>query len=172
MSWAPIPEHSCQRSFSSTSRDPYTDHHSVLSSYNVSSIWTCLWPEAPAAYIYSLVSSGFLAVGMPIHKSFFETSAPLVTLIMVGCLMSVFTRRCTTSALDTVDALQVQMVNLVENDRIRSIPAKLFHVRDILQVSPDSTIPIHGVLRSGDTRVDESSFAWASLVHDNINCTN
>ena len=98
------------------------------------------------AYIYSFVSSGFLAVGKPIHKSFFETSAPLMTLIMVGCLMSVFTRHRTTSALDTVDALQVQMVNLVENDCIRSIPAKLFHVRDILQVSPDSTIPIHGVL--------------------------
>ena len=86
------------------------------------------------AYIYSLILSGFLMVGKPIHKSFFETSTPLMMLIMVGCLMLVFTRHCTTSALNTDDTLQVQMVNLVENNHIQSIPTKLFHIRDILQV--------------------------------------
>ena len=114
------------------------------------------------AYIYSLVSFGFLVAGKPIDKSFFETSALLVTLIMVGGLMAGFATRRTTSALDAVDALQVRAVNLVEDDGIRSIPAELVHVGDVLQVSPDSIIPTDGVLRSGDTQVDESSLTGES----------
>jgi len=114
------------------------------------------------AYIYSIISFSFLAAGKPIDDSFFETSALLVTLIMVGRLMSAFARRRATSALDAVDALQVRMVNLVENGSVRSIPAELVHVGDILQVSPDSTVPTDGVIRSGVTQVDESSLTGES----------
>ena len=114
------------------------------------------------AYIYSIISFGFLAAGKPIDKSFFETSALLVTLIMVGELVSAFARHRTTSALDTVDSLQVRMVNLVENGGVRSILAELVHVGDILQVSPDSTIPTDGMVRSGVTQVDESSLTGES----------
>ena len=101
------------------------------------------------AYAYSLLSFSFLAAGKPFDKSFFKTSSLLVMLIMVGSLMSTFATCCTTLALDTVDALQVWTVNLVENSGVRSIPAELVHVRDIVQVSPDSIIPTDGVLWSG-----------------------
>lgn len=114
------------------------------------------------AYTYSIVSFAFLAAGKPIDESFFETSALLVTLIMVGRTVSAIARRRTTSALDTVDALQVRMVNLVESGGVRSIPAELVHVGDILQVSPDSTIPTDGVIRNGVTQVDESSLTGES----------
>ena len=114
------------------------------------------------AYIYSIISFSFLAAGKPIDESFFETSALLVTLIMVGALVPAFAMHRTTSALDMVDSLQVRMVNLVENGGVRSIPAELVHVGDIIQVSPDSTIPTDGVLRSGVTQVDESSLTGES----------
>jgi cation transport ATPase len=114
------------------------------------------------AYTYSIISFGFLAAGKPIDESFFETSALLVTLIMVGELVSAFARRRTTSALETVDTLQARTVNLVEYGNSRSIPAELVHVGDILQVSPDSTIPTDGVIRSGVTQVDESSLTGES----------
>ncbi|KAF9644074.1 heavy metal translocatin [Thelephora ganbajun] len=115
------------------------------------------------AYAYSIISFGFLVAGKPIDESFFETSSLLVTLIMVGDLVSAFARRRTTSALDAVDALQVQMVTLVENGGVRTIPAELIHVGDILQVSPDSIIPTDGVLRNGATQVDESSLTGESV---------
>ena len=114
------------------------------------------------AYIYSTISFGFLAAGKPFDESFFETSALLVTLILVGRTVSAFARRRTTSALDAVDALQVRMVNLVGGGGVRSIPAELVHVGDILQVSPDSTIPTDGVIRGGVTQVDESSLTGES----------
>ena len=114
------------------------------------------------AYIYSVLSFGFLAAGKPFDKSFFETSSLLVTLIMVGSLISAYATRRTTSALDAVDALQVRTVNLVDDDDIQSIPAELVHVGDTLQVSPDSIIPTDGVVWSGDTQVDESSLTGES----------
>lgn len=115
------------------------------------------------AYIYSIISFAFLAAGKPIDESFFETSALLVTLIMVGRTVSAFARRRTTSALDAIDTLQVQMANLVENGEVRPIPAELVHVGDILQVPPDSTIPTDGVIRNGITQVDESSLTGESM---------
>ena len=114
------------------------------------------------AYIYSIISFGFLVAGKPIDNSFFETSALLVTLIMVGSTVSAFASRHTTSALDAIDALQVRMINLVEKAGIRSIPAELVHVGDILQVSPDSIIPTDGVILDGVTQVDESSLTGES----------
>ena len=114
------------------------------------------------AYIYSVLSFGFLAAGKPFDKSFFETSSLLVTLIMVGSLISAYATRRTTSALDAVDALQVRTVNLVDDDGVQSIPAELVHVGDTLQVSPDSIIPTDGVVWSGDTQVDESSLTGES----------
>ena len=114
------------------------------------------------AYVYSIISFSFLAAGKPIGETFFETSALLVTLIMVGRTVSAFARRRTTSALDAVDALQVRMVNLIENAGVRSIPAELVHVGDILQVPPDSIIPTDGVIRVGVTQVDESSLTGES----------
>ena len=114
------------------------------------------------AYIYSIVSFGFLIAGKPIDKSFFETSTLLVTLIMVGSTLSAFANRHTTSALDAVDALQARTVNLIEKGDVRSIPAELVHVGDTLQVSPDSIIPTDGVVRVGVTQVDESSLTGES----------
>ena len=114
------------------------------------------------AYIYSIISFGLLAAGKPINKSFFETSALLVTLIMVGSLVAEFATHRATSTLEAVDSLQVRMANLVEDDSVRSIPAELVHVGDILQVSPDSNIPTDGVVRSGVTQVDESSLTGES----------
>ena len=54
------------------------------------------------------------------------------------------------------------MINLVENSEVKSILAEPIHVGDVLQVSPDSTIPTDGVLRSGVTQVDESSLTGES----------
>jgi len=108
---------------SGVSRNLYTDHLSALSSYNVSSIWTSLWPEVlPSPISTPSFRSASSRWGKPIDDSFFDTSgALLVTLILVGRLMSAFARRRATSALDMLDALQVRMIKLVESNGVWSI---------------------------------------------------
>jgi len=172
LSWAPIPKHPVLYGSISlvlatfvqfyVAQPLYRSSFHALFSQHVIDMDLLVAGSTTIAYAYSVISFGFLTAGKPIDKSFFETSSLLVTLIMVGDLMSGFAKRRATSALDAVDALQVQMVKLVENDGVRSIPAELVHVGDILQVSPDSTIPTDGVLRSGVTQVDESSLTGES----------
>ena len=170
--WAPLPKHPVLYGSISLALATFVQFYVALPLYrssfrslflqHVIDMDLLVAGSTSIAYAYSIISFGFLAAGKPIDESFFETSALLVTLIMVGRLVSAFARRRTTSALDAVDALQVRMANLVENGGVRSIPAELVHVGDILQVSPDSTIPTDGVLRSGVTQVDESSLTGES----------
>ena len=170
--WAPLPEHPILYGSISLALATFVQLYVALPLYrssfrslflqHVIDMDLLVAGSTSIAYIYSIISFSFLVAGKPIDESFFETSALLVTLIMLGRLVSAFARRRTTSALDTVDSLQVRMVNLVENGGVRPIPAELVHVGDILQVSPDSTIPTDGVLRSGVTQVDESSLTGES----------
>ena len=170
--WAPLPKHPILYNSISLALATFVQFYIALPLYQSSfrslfrqhiiDMDLLVAGSTSVAYAYSIISFGFLAAGKPIDESFFETSSLLVTLIMVGETVSAFARRRTTSALDAVDALQVQMVNLVEKSGVRSIPAELVHVGDILQVSPDSTIPTDGVIRSGVTEVDESSLTGES----------
>lgn len=57
------------------------------------------------AYIYFIVSSGPLAVRMPVNEST-ETSALLVTLAIIERLVSTFARRRATPAPDAEDSLK------------------------------------------------------------------
>jgi Cu2+-exporting ATPase len=170
--WAPVPEHPILYGSISLALATFVQFYIALPLYrssfrslflqHVIDMDLLIAGSTSIAYIYSIISFSFLAAGEPIDESFFETSALLVTLIMVGRTVSAFARRRTTSALDAIDSLQVRMVNLVENDGVRSIPVELVHVGDILQVSPDSIIPTDGVIRNGVTQVDESSLTGES----------
>ena len=171
-SWAPLPKHPILYDSISLALATFVQFYIAFPLYQTSfrslffqrimDMDLLVAGSTSIAYIYSIVSFGFLVAGKPIDKSFFETSALLVTLIMVGSSISAFATRRTTSALDAVSALQVRMVNLVEGDDVRSIHAELVHVGDVLQVSPDSAIPTDGVIRSGFTQVDESSLTGES----------
>ena len=170
--WAPLPKHPILYGSISLALATFVQFYIALPLYrssfrslfrqHIMDMDLLVAGSTSIAYTYSIVSFGFLVAGDPIDESFFETSALLVTLIMVGRTVSAVARRRTTSALDAVDALQVRMVKLVENGGVRSIPAELVHVGDILQVSPDSTIPTDGVIRKGATQVDESSLTGES----------
>jgi cation transport ATPase len=170
--WAPLPKHPIVYGSISLALATFVQFYIALPLYrssfralflqHVLDMDLLVTGSTSIAYIYSIVLFGFLAAGKPFDMSFFETSALLVTLIMLGELMSEFAKRRTASALDAVDALQVRMANLVENGGVRPIPTELIHVGDIIQVSPDSTIPPDGVLRNGFTQVDESSLTGES----------
>ena len=171
-SWAPLPKHPILYSSISLALATFVQFYIAFPLYQTSfrslfiqrviDMDLLVAGSTSIAYTYSIISFGFLVAGKPIDHSFFETSALLVTLIMVGSTVSAFASRRTTSALDAINALQVQMVNLIENGGVRSVPAELVHVGDILQVSPDSTIPTDGVILEGDTQVDESSLTGES----------
>ncbi|TKA63848.1 hypothetical protein B0A55_10907 [Friedmanniomyces simplex] len=120
------------------------------------------------AYLCSVVSFAFGVRGRPLPiGEFFETSTLLVTLIMLGRLVSAFARQ---KAVETVSvrSLQRQTAVLADQDggNTREIDARLLQYGDLFKVDPDSRITTDGVVVMGATEVDESMVTGEALPID------
>jgi len=110
------------------------------------------------AYVFSVVSFAYQIIGQPLSTGeFFETSTLLVTLIMLGRLVSAFARH---KAIDSISitSLQVDTALLVEADESgeKQIDARLLQYGDTFKVMPESRVPTDGIIVTGTTEVDES----------------
>lgn len=111
-----------------------------------------------AAYIFSVVSFGYLVVGQPLATGeFFETSTLLVTLIMVGRYVTALARQKAVESI-SLRSLQTPTAILVDDSGAneKEIDVRLLQYGDILKVLPDSKIPTDGTVIGGSSEVDES----------------
>lgn len=109
-----------------------------------------------AAYIFSVVSFGYLVAGQPLSTGeFFETSTLLVTLIMVGKYVAALARQKAVESI-SVRSLQAATAILVEDGGDKEIDTRLLQYGDVFKVLPDSKIPTDGTVLSGSSEVDES----------------
>lgn len=118
-----------------------------------------------AAYVFSVVSFGFLAAGRPLATGeFFETSTLLVTLIVVGRFVAALARQKAVESM-SVRSLQAANALLVENgsDSPVSIDARLLQYGDVFLVMPDTRVPTDGTVLAGSSEVDESMITGESL---------
>ncbi|KAL7930089.1 E1-E2 ATPase domain-containing protein [Trichoderma chlorosporum] len=116
-----------------------------------------------AAYIFSVVSFGYLASGQPLSTGqFFETSTLLVTLIMVGRWVAALARQKAVESI-SIRSLQNPTALLVTDKGEREIDARLLQYGDVFKVVPDSRIPTDGTVISGDSEVNESMMTGESL---------
>ncbi|KAM3429572.1 hypothetical protein NHJ13734_008114 [Beauveria thailandica] len=115
-----------------------------------------------AAYIFSVVSFGYLIAGKPLSTGqFFETSTLLVTLIMVGRWVAALARQRAVESI-SLESLQASAAILVENGIEREIDVRLLQYGDIFKVLPDSTIPTDGTIIAGSSETDESMLTGES----------
>ena len=118
-----------------------------------------------AAYIFSLVSFGYLVAGKPLSTGqFFETSTLLVTLIMVGRYVAALARQ---KAVESISIRSLQSQNAVLVDDLnsfegREIDVRLLQYGDIFMVAPDTKIPTDGTIVSGSSEVNESMLTGES----------
>ncbi|KAL5051674.1 hypothetical protein BDW71DRAFT_214331 [Aspergillus fruticulosus] len=121
-----------------------------------------------AAYIFSLVSFGYLAAGQPLPTGeFFETSTLLVTLIMVGRYVAAFARQKAVESI-SLRSLQTSNAILVDESGVteKEIDVRLLQYGDIFKVIPDSKIPTDGTVIRGSSEVDESMITGESIPVD------
>jgi heavy metal translocating P-type ATPase len=110
------------------------------------------------AYIYSIIAFSFLVVEKPLStESFFETSTLLVTLIMLGRLVSGFARQRAVESI-SMESLQSSTAILIdpETQQDREIDSRLLQYRDIFKALPDTSIVTDGIVITGMSEVDES----------------
>ncbi|KAF5598202.1 Cu2+-exporting ATPase [Fusarium pseudoanthophilum] len=117
-----------------------------------------------AAYVFSVVSFGYLIAGKPLSTGqFFETSTLLVTLIMVGRWVAALARQKAVESI-SIRSLQSSTAILVDEKTGtgREIDARLLQYGDVFRVLPDTRIPTDGTVMSGSSEVDESMLTGES----------
>ena len=120
------------------------------------------------AYIFSIIAFAYQVKGNPLPTGeFFETSTLLVTLIMLGRLVSAFARQKAVESV-SIRSLQNQTAVLCDADgrNDKEIDARLLEFGDMFKVGPDSRITTDGVVITGTTEVDESMVTGESLPVD------
>lgn len=117
-----------------------------------------------AAYFYSLVEGlRTLTVRNYEPHLYFETSAVLITLILLGKLFEAKAKGRTTEALSTLLNMQAKEATVLRDGQEINIPIEDVNVGDVLIVKPGEKIPVDGKIISGETSVDEAMITGESL---------
>ena len=117
------------------------------------------------AYVYSVavlmaLTLGSMALG---HHVYFETSALIITLIVLGKLMEVRAKGRTSEAIKKLIGLQPKTARVVRAGAEVDIPISQVVRGDTVIVRPGEKIPVDGVVVQGQSAVDESMITGESL---------
>lgn len=113
-----------------------------------------------AAFFYSASAIFFPGPG---QKMYFDTSAIIITLIILGRLLEAKTLGKTSSAIKKLIGLQPKIARVIKNGKEIEIPIKDVQVNDILIVRPGEKIPVDGIIIEGYSSVDEKVITGESM---------
>ena len=123
------------------------------------------------AFLYSLIVTIALTTGegerFGAHV-YFETAAVIVTLIKLGKLLEARAKGKINAALKKLPQLAPKTACRLKNGEEQHIPIEQVGVGDVLIVRPGESIPVDGVVRSGNSAIDESVFTGESLPVDKV----
>ena len=94
---------------------------------------------------------------------YFESSAVVVTLVLLGKWLEARTKRQTTSAIRALHGLRPDTAHLLGRDGEVDVPVAEVLVGDKIVVKPGERFPVDGSLLEGRTQVDESMLTGEPL---------
>ncbi len=117
-----------------------------------------------AAWAYSTIVI-FFPKTLPIQEvmPYFDTSAAIITLILLGRYLEHLTKARASEAVRRLMDLQPTMARLIKNGQEIEVPVEQVSVEDELIVRPGERIPVDAVVTSGHTSVDESMITGESI---------
>ncbi|MEN5082992.1 heavy metal translocating P-type ATPase [Bosea sp. TWI1241] len=110
-----------------------------------------------AAYLYSAVATfrpGWLPAGSA--HTYFETSAVIVTLILLGRWFEARARGRTSAAIGRLVGLQARSARILRDGAERDVPVEEVRPGDLVLVRPGEKIAVDGTVVEGSSYVDES----------------
>ena len=109
-----------------------------------------------AAFSYSIYGSFFI-IGHTHDYLFFETTASIITLVLLGNLLEEKAIKKTTSALQDLEELRPKIARkVIAGEKIEKIEVKQLKVDDFIRINSGDKIPIDGIVASGELELDES----------------
>ena len=94
---------------------------------------------------------------------YFEASAVVITLVLLGKWLEGRAKRQTTAAIRALQALRPETARVTRDGREQEIPIARVRVGDLVVVRPGERIPVDGTVRDGASEVDESLITGESL---------
>src|ERR687894_2885 len=117
-----------------------------------------------AAYLYSAVAAlapGLFASGRA--DVYFDTSALIITLILLGRLLEARAKGRTNEAIKKLAGLQAKTARVVRGAEEVDVPVEDVVVGDVVVVRPGEKVPVDGRIISGESAVDESMITGESI---------
>lgn len=119
-----------------------------------------------AAYFYSLYLS-IRSIGEMYHPDlYYETSAVLLTLIILGKLFEAKAKGRSSEAIKKLMGLQAKTAVIERNCLEQEIPIEEVMIGDVIHVKPGEKIPVDGIIIEGNSSVDESMLTGESIPVD------
>ena len=95
--------------------------------------------------------------------SYFEASAAVITLVLLGKWLETRAKRETTAAIRALQALRPDTARVRRDGVDQEIPVADVRVGDLVVVRPGERIAVDGAVREGESQVDESLITGESL---------
>ncbi len=124
-----------------------------------------------AAYFYSLVATVFPQIfisaqalnSQTMPHVYYESSATIITLILLGRLLENRARGKTSEAIRKLIGLQAKTARVIRRGQEIDIPIQAVRVGDVVVVRPGEKIPVDGEVIDGVSTIDESMVTGESL---------
>ncbi|MDQ0720223.1 Cu+-exporting ATPase [Paenibacillus sp. W4I10] len=120
-----------------------------------------------AAYFYSLyltIQWSSMVEGMHHGPSlYYETSAVLITLVLMGKLFESLAKGRTSEAIKSLMSLQAKTALVVRDGKELTIPVDEVIAGDVVLIRPGDKVPVDGEVLEGISSVDESMLTGESL---------
>ena len=114
-----------------------------------------------AGYGLSLVQ--LLRFGNQSMQLYFEASAVVITLVLLGKWMETRAKRQTTEAIRALNALRPETARVRRDGIDTEVPVTQVRVGDLVVVRPGERLPVDGQVLEGSSDVDESLITGESL---------
>lgn len=100
------------------------------------------------------------------HEFYFESAAMILTLITVGKMLEAHAKGRTTDALKSLMDLAPKTATLLVDGKEQTVPVEQVKKGDQFVVRPGESIPVDGVIISGESALDESALTGESIPVD------
>ena len=114
-----------------------------------------------AAYFYSVYN---LLIG--VNEYYFESSAVIITLIILGKLFEAIAKGKTSEAIKKLMGLQPKTARVVRDGKEIDLPIEKLEIGDIIVVRPGEKVPVDGIIVDGHSALDESMLTGESIPVD------
>jgi Cu+-exporting ATPase len=119
-----------------------------------------------AAYGYSvaaILAPGFFSQTGASPDLYFDTAAAIITLVLIGRWLEVRAKGRASEAIQRLMGLAPKTARMVRDGERVDIPIEELRAGDIVEVRPGEKVPVDGIVKSGQSTVDESMLTGESI---------